>query len=186
MRIAAAILVALICAHPAAAQDTRCNVSDTGRNIAQTLDWEAFDQTGGAPGSFRNLANAGCHREALVAYDNWLRHGPGYPDGRARGIGTFHRGQMYAMLGDNETAAELISRSLREPGPEDPAAQVWNIYVGGVLAWFRGDRQAIREAMTGLRGFDTPFAQRQVGVLAGLRECIGESYRVAMSRRCRD
>ncbi len=186
MRLVAAAFAILLLGQPAAAQNSQCKVSDTGRTTAQTLDWEAFDQTGGAPGSFRNLANAGCYREALVAYDDWLRNGSGYPDSRARGIGTFHRGQMYAMLGDNESAQILIGRSMREPGPEDPAAEVWNIYVSGVLAWFRQDRQGIRDAIAGLRAFDTDFARRQVGVLSGLRNCARESYRVAMSNRCRE
>lgn len=183
LAMVAGTLLGVLAPHQARAEET-CEVTPTQREEARGLEWFDFDQVSTAPASFRVLANAGCHREALAAYDDWLEHGPGFPDHRSRAIGTFHRGQLHAMLNEHGAAQELIQDAYRIVGEDDPQAAPWNAYLDGVLAWFAGDLAAIREAQQRLGSFDTRFAARQVGVLQGLLNCPNMSYGEAMSPAC--
>lgn len=169
----------------ASASASACDVTQAEREAARTLEWHAFDQTGGAPGSFRDLSDKGCEREALAAYDDWLAHGPGFPDTRARGIGNFHRGQMHAFLGEEELALALFKQARRPEGPSDPSAAVWNAYLVGVIGFFEGSLEKLDQAIATLHASDGAFAKRQVGVLTELKNCMGRPYAEAMSPSCR-
>lgn len=172
--------------HQAVDGGEECRVDESARTGARSLPWQEFDQTGDHPGSFRHLANNGCLRAALTAYDDWLANGPGYPDQRAQAIGTFHRAQLMAMLGDVATARTLLARAMRTKSEEDPRAEIWNHYVRGVIAYFVQDRAALANMIAELgRDRDDPFAVRQIGVLQGLLDCFDRDYQTAMSSLCR-
>ena len=172
-----------LAATPASAKS--CSTTEEERQAASKLDWQTFDQRGGVPGSFRDLANQGCLSEAVEAYRAWLKVQGDFPDQRARGIGLFHIGQALALSGNVEGAVAMIAKSYRDVEQEGAAARDWNTYVDGVLGFFAGDGQRIRDARKKLWSSDRAFARRQVGVLDGLNRCLGKSYAEAMSRRCR-
>ncbi|WP_095010943.1 hypothetical protein [Tsuneonella mangrovi] len=164
----------------------KCRVSLAEQDEARALQWNEFDQVGEQAGSFRGLAEKGCPSAALAAYDDWLENGPGFPNARAKGIGTLHRAQLLAFIGRTKQARKLAAQAFRTPGSDDPHAEVWNIYLRGVLAFFDHDRQGIEFAQSGLRKHpDDAFARRQIGVLQGLRDCFERDYRTAMSSPCR-
>jgi hypothetical protein len=168
----------------ASAAGESCTVTPAQQAEARALEWQEFDQAGDAPGSFRVLADGGCPHAALAAYDDWLGHGIGFPDSRARGIGNFHRAQLLEINGRHEEALALFRQSFREQSEDDPRADVWNTYLSGVLGFFAGSADAIRTAQSELAANDDAFAQRQVGILQGLLTCIGRPYRIAMSHEC--
>lgn len=171
---------------PPSDADESCRVTELDRQEARGLPWQEFDQTGDQPGSFRHLANSGCPHTALIAYDDWLANGPGFPDQRARAIGTFHRAQLLAMTGRVIEARALLPFAFRTKSDADPRAEAWNNYVRGVIAYFEHDRSglmAMRDAL-GLEA-DDPFARRQTGVLQGLLDCFDGDYQQAMSGACR-
>lgn len=171
-------------ASPASARD--CEVTEEQRREASETDWQTFDQAGGVAGTFRDLASRQCYAEALEAYRSWLNHHGGFPDGRARSIGHFHIGQALAFTGNIDGAIAMIGKSYRDVDVEGDVARDWNNYVDGVLGYFAGDRQRIRDARERLWTSDRAFARRQAGVLDGLRKCIDKPYATAMSPSCRD
>lgn len=193
--LGAALLLAAGCVHSAvqpaamlAAAQTgeACLVTPAQQDEARGLLWQEFDQVGDQPGSFRVLADSGCPNAALAAYADWLEHGPGFPDARTRGIGTFHRAQLLAIVGREQEAMDLLPLSFRTPGDDDPRAGVWNSYLHGVIAFFERDRTGVEAARLALEQEpDDAFAARQVGVLQGLLDCFDKNYQTAMSDACR-
>lgn len=162
-----------------------CAVTADQRAEARRLAWQEFDQTGGAPGSFRALSDRGCMRAALAAYADWLEHGVGFRTERERAIGTFHRAQVLAFTGAPDEALGLMRTAWRDSTTADPTARVWNTYLDGVIGFFEHNPARIGAARVALRKEEGEFAQRQAGVLHALLNCVGESYGVAMSPRCR-
>ena len=162
-----------------------CDVSDSQRSEASQLSWEKFDQTGGVWGSYRELMKQRCYAEAIEAYRAWLHQNGDFPDERSRGIGMFHIGQALAFTGNIEGARSMISQAMRNVQAEGPRANVWNLYVGGVLGYLNRDIKLIKSARDQLSGYDSDFAKDRVEILDALRRCFREPYHIAMSKRCR-
>ena len=178
-------LALFLAATPSTLAAATCKVSEEERAIASKLDWETFDQTGGVPGSFRELVKRDCYTEAVEAYREWLRHHKAFPDGRSEGIGFFHIGQALAFTGNREGAVQMIERSFRDEEAEGQSAVDWNAYVRGVLGYFAGNIDQIDVAVSQLNQSRLPFARSRVTVLLGLRNCIRLTYRQAMAGKCR-
>lgn len=164
--------------------EDHCLVSEAQRLEANNADWRTFDQTGGLPGTYRDLANNGCKAEAVAAYYAWLEHNGGFPNQRARGIGNFHIGQLLALTGQREEAITAIMNSKRDEELEGVPAADWNAYIDGVLGFFAQDTARIKRAKKRLAQSDRAFAMRQYGVLSGLQRCLDQPYEVAMSPAC--
>lgn len=112
------------------------SVAERARLLA--LDQQQFDQdmsNGG--GGWRALENRpGCERAAADLIRDFRK-----AHGNARGILSWHEGQLRAAAGDYEQAVPLLDQG-REPG--DSVA--WNLYADATIAFLRRDRAALLQA----------------------------------------
>ena len=102
-----------------------------------SLDLRAFDQdlsNGG--GGWRKIGNiSGCERAAADLINEYRKANP-----TAKGLLTWHEGQMRASVGQYAQAIELFEQS-RKKSEEDRAG--WNFYVDASIAFLKRDKAAL-------------------------------------------
>ncbi|WBS01814.1 hypothetical protein OU994_26705 [Pseudoduganella sp. SL102] len=174
----------LLCGHARAA-DAKPGASDCAIDWARYMaqDLNTFDQ--GADG-FRGVISAGdlCVADLIASY---RKANPAVLDNPDAYLLYWHEGQYRAFAGQSERAQELFGQSRMRDGP---AADMWNLYVDGSVAFLRQDRPALLEARAALAALP-PETYRPIprpmnlDVLDGLIGCFGKPYAEAYGAACR-
>jgi hypothetical protein len=109
----------------------------------------------------------------------------------------WHEGQLRAELAQTEKALYLFEKAKLQNNTKPPLIEIfaWNLYVSATIAFVRGDGRELNKyrdmmlklpAQQGPDGNDIlPEKAWNVDVVEGLRNCLGQPYKVAYSLKCR-
>ncbi|MEO0590559.1 MAG: hypothetical protein AAFZ11_08365 [Pseudomonadota bacterium] len=155
------------------------------------LDRNAFDQDIPS-GGWRGLSKKGCHAEAAELIRAWRHEKRDHAS-----ILYWHEGQMRAYAGQTEEAIALFERTYT--APEEDTDFGWNYYVSGTIAFLRGYREGLTQAINGLATISEPennsFTRADgtvvtmnwppnMNVLKSFEACWGQPYKVAYGSGC--
>ena len=160
------------------AQDgASCRLTAADKAANAKLSFDAFDQKGVSPSTWRQLENRGCHEGAVAAADDYLVNGPGLTASQKEDV-LFHESQSLATLGRNEEAARLVAAAI----PPDHASHGdldWTTYLVGTWAFLVGNKPLL-DASSATMAKEPGTPNRIDGaVLRGLSACFGKPYTVA-------
>jgi hypothetical protein len=152
-----------------------CPISDAERDSLMKLSFDEFDQTPGE--GWRKYSDQGCEKEATSLLEEYFEiHEAELEDWRKR-INRWHAGQIYASMGDYETARERFLVSYDPDEEEDPEFP-WNDYVSASIAFLDGDREKLQKHRDRIEASE---GQQNLHVVDKLLEFFGEPYSVALS-----
>jgi hypothetical protein len=157
-----------------------CVISAEQQAQALSLDFKAFDQTGGHPASARDLAMKGCHAEAAYMTERYLVEHEGLAR-REVDVLIWHLGQQKAHLGRYEVASTLFLSTLRPPDASQEADNFdWNAYVLGSWAFLNKETKLLDRSIEALRKKGGQRNLINARALGGLRTCIDKPYSLAL------
>lgn len=151
-----------------------CTLTDTQKSAMLAANYNDFDQSLSATGSWRPLVNEGCyeaaadiisrylekHRATLCAEDVWTLN--------------FHAGQTLAMGGKDAASIPWFEKS-RDP----TAGAEWLAYVDATLAFLKKDQSKLTAARAAYLAATSANAPR-LKVIDGFIACLTKPYMQAM------
>lgn len=177
-RWAVLAIASLLSANAAtAAPQPACQLTAADKAANRTMSFDDFDQKGVAPSTWRALEVAGCHGLAAEAADDYLANGPAQTPGHKSDI-LFHEAQSLAMLGDNVTAARLVSAAI-PAGREIAPSLDWTAYLVGTRAFLVKDRVTLDAAVQEMAREQGYLNRLDGGILAGQSRCFDKPYKEA-------
>lgn len=170
----------LLCAGGTAAladDGHRCHLTPEEKIANARLGFDAFDQQGTTPSTWRALMKANCPGRAAEAADDYLVNGPPQTPEHKSDI-LFHEAQALAIMGDNAQASRLVSAAI----PPDRASHGdldWTAYLVGTWAFLVKDRATLNAATAKMMA--EPGADNRIdgNVLRGLQACFDKDYDTA-------
>lgn len=134
-------------AAPVAAQDEPGARCAHNREAILALEFVAFDQAQGS--GWRPLYEAGCYKEAAELVQDWAKKHPQAPS-----IIPFHLAQLWGYAGRSDLAIPMFEQIYRESTAD--AADPWQLYTEGNLAFLQRDRARLEAATTKLAALPQP------------------------------
>lgn len=171
----AAVLLVCTSSMVLGGEGSACAISNAERDELLKLEFNAFDQTMGE--GWRKYSNQGCMKEAASLIDDYHDVHQANLENWQKRINRWHAGQMYAMLGDYETARSRFLGSYNPDEPEEPDFP-WNDYVSATIAFLDGDPEKLQEHRDRIAATD---GQQNLHVVDNLLEYFGAPYSVAYS-----
>lgn len=165
-----------------------CPPSAAEKERLLSLPLRNFDQAHNE--GWRPYGYADCHIIAADLIDGYIqRHAPPPKDETTL---RWHQAQMLANAERRAAALKAMQRVvlLDDQRKAEPG---WRLYVAGSMAFLRGDRPALAEAVSELdahartqTGLGQLGAMLNLNTLRGLERCFGKPYRQAYGAPCAD
>ena len=176
-------IVGLIPVGAEAKPPLQCTLTAADKAANARLSFDAFDQKGVLPSTWRALSNRGCWEAASEAMESYQIESS-VTDKVHREDLAFHLGQSLAKSGRKQDAAIAVASAAPGPGTDSHGLD-WNTYVTGTWAYLVRDKPKLQNAYQRLSKEAGRGNQFNAAALSGLIHCFNRPYSVAYARSCR-
>ena len=174
MGLCVAFTLSVLSANTAPADEAKCKLTPEDKAANAKLSFDEFDQMGVTASTWRALEEAGCHKLAVEAAEDYLVNGPVLTPSAKSDV-LFHIAQSLAFDGDNPGAALMVTAAI-PPGRDNHGDLDWTTYLIGTWAFLAKDRARLDAAATKVAAEPGNGNRIDGDVLKGLAACFDKPY----------